>query len=169
MSQYRDEGHAVARAINAGEGCPVPAKWQSQYTAGYRESAMGDSDALMGIDRLLADSMTHALIRRSLPAEQYLVLVLRYSGNEPARVQAVRGLMPAVGTNSGPNSRALSIGAWACPALKQPAHNWDQQDASDRTLQAWRAEIKRTLDKLHGEAMAAVRQALKAGEVIGVD
>lgn len=166
MQQYRDEGQAVARAINAGEGSPTTAKWQDLYTAGYRESAATDCDTLIGIDRLLADSMTHALLRRTLAHDQYSVLVLRYSGDEAARVSALKALMPYVGTNSGQSSRALSIGAWASKAYQQPARDWDQQGVSERTLQAWRQEIRRALDKLHGEAMTAARTSLEGAGLI---
>lgn len=169
MNQYSNEGQAVARAMNAGEGKPTPAKWQSQYTAGYRETPANDCELLTGMDRLLADAMTNSCLHRALTDTHYQVLVLRYSADEPARVKAVRALMAVVGTNSGPNSRALSIGAWASKAYKEPARNWDQQDVSDRTLQAWRSEIKKTLDRLHGEAMTAAHQALRETGKIGVD
>lgn len=165
--QYRNESHAVVRAMNAGEGRPKPALWQMQYTAGYRESAAGDADFLAGMEKLLADSMTHALIRKSLTAEQYAVLVLRYSGNEGDRIKALKSLLPVVGTPAGPQSKALSIGTWA--GYKCPNANYDQQDAADSTIRGWRMQIKRTLDKLHGDAFARLADALKEAGLVGVD
>lgn len=166
--QYRDEGQAVARAVNSGEGKPKPASWQDQYSAGYPEAVTSGADHLTGIDRLLADTTTHAALHAALCSRHYDVLVLRYSGDDKARIKALMALMAVVGTNSGPKSRALSIGAWASPAaLKQPPHNWDQQDVSERTLQEWRAQIKKALDKLHGEAMTAAQALLMEKGKIG--
>lgn len=170
MSQYRDEGQAVARAMNAGEGKPVPAKWQSQYTAGYRESTMGDADPLMGIDRLLADSLTHALIRRTVSAEQYLVLVLRYSGDERARLLALKSLLPVVGSNAGPQTRAVAVGAWAGYQQQLPAGtDYDGGSAAESTVRGYRMQIKRHLDGLHKAAFERLSDAMKSADLVGVD
>lgn len=170
MSQYRDEGQAVARAMNAGEGKPASAKWQSQYTAGYRESPANDCDPLAGMDRLLADSMAHALIRRTVTADQYLVLVLRYSGDERARILALQGLLPAVGSNAGPQTRAVAIGAWAGYQQQLPAGtDYDGKGAADSTVRGYRMQIKRHLDGLHKAAFDRLAEAMKAAELVGVD
>lgn len=165
--QYRNESQAVARALNAGEGKPTPALWQQQHSSGYRVSLPDDCDHLVGCDRLLADAMTHATLHRALSKPLYNVLVLRYSGDERARIEALKALVSVVGTNAGPQSKALSIGAWASPVHKSPAANYDQQDVSDRTLQAWRQQIKREMDELHREAMTAAQMALREAGLIG--
>jgi hypothetical protein len=165
--QYRDEAHAVVRAMNAGEGRPKPALWQMQYTSGYRESAVDDLAFLTGMEKLLADSMCHRLIRKTLTPPQYYVLVLKYSGNEGDRIKALKSLLPLIGTQAGPQSKALSIGAWA--GYKSPNANYDQQDAADSTIRGWRMQIKRELDKLHGDAFTRLADAMKGAGLISID
>jgi hypothetical protein len=168
--QYRDEAHAVARALNAGEGRPVPAKWQQQYMAGYRETPADETDFLSGMEKLLADSMANATIRRALTAEQYSVLVLRYAGNERERITALRALAQAVGTNAGATCRLMAIGAWAGYQSALPTHtNYDQQRAAESTIRGWRWQIKKALDKMHADAMGRLGEVLKASGLIRVD
>lgn len=164
VTQYRDESHAVVRALNCGEGRPVPAKWQQQYTSGYRESHPVETDQMEIMDRLLADAMAHSLIRRHLTADQYAVLVLRYSGDEKARISALRSLLPVVGTNAGINTKAIAIGAWAGYRQVLPAStNYDATPAADSTIRTYRMLIKRSLNTIHEQAMNRVREILRAG------
>ena len=161
MSQYRDEQHAVVRAINSGEGKPKSAAWQRQYMAGYRISSPTDCDILAGVERLLADTATHATMRRFLSDRQYNTLVVRYSGNDRDQIAAMKALAATVGTNAGPNCKALAVGSWAMPAYKSAASNWDQQDVSDRTLRQWRRDIHKELQTLHDEAFVILAEVFK--------
>lgn len=163
MTQYRDEVHATVRALNCGEGRPVPAKWQQQYTAGYRESHLSADDLTPG-ERMLADAITHSLLHASLTSEQYSVLVLKYSGDDKARIKALQGLMPVVGTDAGPATKALSIGAWA--GYKAPNADYDQQGKAESTVRGWRNTIRRRLDKLHDEALTAAAVALTVAGLV---
>lgn len=154
---YKDESHAVVRALNCGEGRPTPAKWQSQYSSGYRESYI-TGESMTAAERLLADSMTHSLLHKALSADHYNVLMLKYSGDDAARIKALQALIPVVGTEAGPASKALSIGAWA--GYKTPCANYDQQQAAESTIRGWRNTIRRRLNKLREEALTAAAVAL---------
>lgn len=168
MSQYRDEKQAAVRAINSGEGRPKTAAWQRQYTAGYRVSSPDDCELLAGVERLLADATTHATMRRFLTARQYNALVVRYSGNSRDQIEALKALAATVGTNAGPNCKALAVGSWAMPAYKSEASaNWDQQDVTDRTLRQWRRDIHKELQKLHDEAFVILAEVFKELGKIG--
>lgn len=161
MSQYRDERQAAVRAINSGEGRPKSAAWQRQYTAGYQVSAPSDCDALAGVERLLADAATHATLHRFLTARQYNALVVRYSGNDRDQIEALKALAATVGTNAGPNCKALAVGSWAMPAYNSAATNWDQQDVTDRTLRQWRRDIHKELQALHDESFVILAEVFK--------
>lgn len=161
MTQYRDEAHAVSRAINCGEGKPKPALWQSQYSSGYQVSAAADCDHLAGIDKLLGDSMTAARIKRSLPAVQFDVLVAKYSGSDKDQIAAINRLAGAMDTRMGPHSRILAAGSWAAVKYRGPVKNWDMQEVTDKTLRQWRREAHKWLAGLHESALASLADVLK--------
>lgn len=158
MGQYRDESHAATRAVNAGQGRPNPAQWQGLYVAGYRESPAVDSDLLEGIDKMLGDSMTHALMHKALSDAQYQVVVLKHCGHDQDRIRAVKYLAGVVGTKAGHTCKLIAVGSWAIKGYNAPASaNWDQQDVTDRTLRGWRKQIHDELKELYGLAMGNLR------------
>ena len=169
MTQYRDEAHAVVRALNCGEGRPKAAVWQQQYVAGYRESSDCTIDQLGPMDRLLGDAMAHALIRRVTGPEQYLTLVLRYSGDERARIHALRVLISAVKADSlGDEAKALAIGAWAGYRSSLPAGaDLDAKGRSQSTIRGHRMQVRRQLAGWHDAAMAAIAKAMQENGLIG--
>lgn len=173
MSQYRDESHAVVRAVNAGEGRPKPAQWQDQYTSGYRESSPMDVDVLAGVDKLLGDSMTRALIRRSLSDPQWQVMLAVYSGNQADQVSAVDRLAGIVGTKAGPRNRRIWIGCWAVPALQlkygKALIDWDGNATPDGTLKDWRNKIRKELDKHRADAFCHLRRVLADAGLIQLE
>lgn len=177
----------MVRAINAGEGSPTPAKWQGQYTAGYRESRLSDCDQLIGIDRLLADSMTRARLHRLLTREQFFVVLIRYGSPKatddkknpilftPEQQDAVCELALKVGTNAGTLFRRHAITSWALPAAVKEAeermdikgvYNWDGQDVTDTTLRRWRSAIRTQLREWLDKAFqVALPELIAAGLV----
>lgn len=168
MTQYRDEVHATVRALNCGEGRPKVAVWQQQYRAGHRESMPNDFEHLAGVDKLMGDAMTHALIRRTVTAEQYLALVLRYSGDEAARINALKLLMSVIKSPAGEATKALAIGAWAGYRSQSAAGtDWSEQGKAPSTIRGWRMQIRRDLSALHDGALASVSKALTDGGLIG--
>lgn len=168
MTQYRDESHAVVRALNCGEGRPNSSVWQRQYASGYRESSDWTVDQLGPMDRLMGDAMTHALIRRVTSAEQYLTLVLRYSGDERARIEALKALVLAVRTPAEANTRAIAIGAWAGYRSQLPAGtDYDGKGVTPSTVRGYRMQIRKQLAGWHESAMSAIAQALQEAELIG--
>lgn len=170
MSQYRDSTHAIIRALNAGQGRPKPAQWQEQYSSGYRESQINSADILTGMDRLLADSMARALIHRALTLPQWLVLVVMYSSDEQERVSAVDKLAGLVGTNAGPRNRRIWIGCWAMPALQmkygKQAIDWDANATPETTLNNWRREIRKELERHRESACAHLTHVLRHADLI---
>ena len=166
--QYRDEVHATVRALNCGEGRPKVAVWQQQYQAGYRESSPVDYEHLTAVEKLMGDAMTHALIRRAVTAEQYLALVLRYSGDEAARINALKLLMSVIKSPAGETTKALAIGAWAGFRSQSAAGtDWDGQGAAQSTVRGWRMQIRRDLSALHDAALERISRALTDGGLIG--
>jgi len=165
---YRDESHAVVRALNCGEGRPTAAFWQQQYQAGYRESSPTDCLHLTAGEKLLGDAMTHALIRRTVSPEQYLALVLRYSGDEAARIQALKVLMSVVQSPAGEATKALAIGAWAGYRSQLPAGtDFDAKGVAPSTVRGYRMQIRRQLSALHDGAMTEISKALAASGLVG--
>jgi hypothetical protein len=144
------------------------AHWQSQHSSGYRESAAIECDQLTGIDKLLGDAMTHALIRRAVTGEQYLTLVLRYSGDEAARIYALKALMSVIKSPAGPATLALAIGAWAGYRSQSPSGtDFDAKAIAPSTVRGYRMQIRKALNALHDEAMTRVSRAMTEGGLIG--
>lgn len=170
MSQYSDESHAVARAINAGEGRPKPAHWQGQYNSGYRESRVNDSDVLTGIERLLGDSMARSLIHRSLTEPQWLILVAKYSGEQKDQVKAIDRLATLLSGKAGPKNRRVWVSCWAVPAMQirygKQVIDWDGEATPDRTLSHWRADVRKQLTAHMENAMSHLAHVLKNAGLI---
>lgn len=165
MSQYRDEQQAVVRAVNAGEGRPKPAQWQGLYVAGYRESSVGDSDLLEGIDKLLADSMARALIHRALPHDQWLLMIAMYSGNESEQIGAIDNLARTIESLAGPRNRRVWIACHVSKAMAQKygrtSYDWDGNATAESTLRRWRTDIHKRLEIIRSAAFSHLRIVLK--------
>lgn len=175
MTVYRDTAQALARvmSIETIDGTAI-AMWQKQYQAGWPE-LRGKGSGLSSSERLTQDCMTHALLRRELPAVAWHALVAGFSINDLEVAESVRWLVPRVVSPAHTMFKMKCVTAWARPKRRGTTghktstrlpdgfydlHTWDSSGTPEGTLRRWRAVTKGWLDDRVSEGFAASGQIL---------
>lgn len=175
MTVYRDAAHCIARvlSIETNDGTKK-AGWQSKYEAPGWPEVKSAGSGLSSEERLTQDSMTRALLRRSLSPRQWHALVAKRSINDMEVAVSAQWLADNA---AGPASRRFkkcAIAAWIKPkrAASQRStrtlpdefyaiSSWDDDGRPEGTLRRWKSLTERWLNTQISDAHNAVEQLLQ--------
>lgn len=149
--------------------------WQRLYQAGEGRPV---GPAVSEDDRMLADCWVHARLHAQLLPRHWDVLVARYSTHAQKKARAITELVPLIASHAGARFVERAVATWAIPKLKGeegkrstkdliilPANwydmnNWEDEASPESTRRRWRAGIRKTLEEMVTEALAAAEQIL---------
>lgn len=176
MTVYRDAAHCISRvmSIEIHDGTKK-ADWQRRYKPGFDDELPRDSveDGLSPEERLTQDSMTRALLKRSLPEIQWQALVGKYSINQNEVRDAAGYLTARVVSPAHRLFKTKCVMAWIVPERRRGLpesfyvlHSWDADGTPERTLRRWRSITKRWLDDQVSAAHLTVEALLEEGGLL---
>jgi hypothetical protein len=166
MSIYRDEDHAVRRAMSVDLlAAPTPPAWQKHHRPGFveHESARPTSGPGMSRNEMhTQDCMTRALIHDALTRRQWLVMTALYAVHDNERISACEELVRLVETPADALFRCMVVGAWAFPheAKRVGLGEITLQDVPERTVRRWRKDIRDQLDGWRKDALTHLSRVL---------
>lgn len=163
---YRDGQHAMIRAAAVDTiSTSKPAEWQQQYHSGFVDSltARAETESLPPADRLAQDSMTRALIKRTVKRAAFYAMVAKYSANEPERAKAIEELAKLSDVNASHKFKLVMIWSWASEHVKRGviAEMVSKGGQSRRTLERRRHAIIKWLNSLESEVITDISVVLK--------
>lgn len=173
MSVYRDEDHAVRRAMSVDLlAAPEPAHWQKLYRPGFVEhesSRPAGGAQLSRTEMRDQDTITRSLIHRAVSERQWLVLTALYAVSDKERLAACESLAAEIESPADPLFRGMAVGTWAFHHLKKVAvvTEWSLAEVPERTLRRWRKDIRDQLDGWRKDALTHLQRVLSDAGLIG--
>jgi hypothetical protein len=146
--------------------------WQKLYRAGYPDShdlATLSRSRNSGLTRMDVDCWVYARLHSALKPRHWNSLVARYSTHREKKRGSIETLIPIIATPAPRQFLGMAVYTWAIPRLAgvdgkrstdmivladwyYDMNNWQGGDRPERTLRRWRADIRRVLDEMCGEA-----------------
>ena len=170
---YRNVVSAVVRAlasevINSAGGCDFEPKVQTARVPG---AICGKEEAF------LTDCWVHGRLHKALPVGLWLALVAKYSTHLERKHDAMMALAGSVKSPAPGRFIQCAVATWAFPKLPGaegkrstsvlPAawyelDRWDEDGRPQKTLERWRRDIRRDLERQVDRALVEAHEILAA-------
>lgn len=164
----------AAETINSAGGCDFQPKVQAARVPG---AICGKEEAF------LTDCWVHGRLHKALPVGLWLALVAKYSTHLERKHDAMMALAGSVKSPAPERFVQCAVATWAFPKLPGvdgkrstnvlPASwylldNWDEDGRPQKTLERWRRDIRRDLERQVDLALVEVHEILAhEGLIVG--
>jgi hypothetical protein len=162
----------AAETINSAGGCDFAPKVQAARVPG----------AISGKEEsLLTDCWVHGRLHKALPVGLWLALVAKYSTHLERKHDAMMALAGSVKSPAPQRFVQCAVATWAFPKLPgvegkrstcvlSPSwyvlDNWDSGGRPQKTLERWRRDIRRDLERQVDVALMEAHEILEAEGLI---
>jgi len=176
---YQNVVSAVVRAlasevINSAGGCDFQPKVQAARVPG---AICGKEEAF------LTDCWVHGRLHKALPVGLWLALVAKYSTHLERKHDAMMALAGSVKSPAPGRFIQCAVATWAFPKLPgaegkrstvvmaagwYDINNWDTDGRPQKTLERWRRDIRRDLERQVDQALVEAHEILaREGLILG--